>query len=214
MGSGSVPRDVDKKGILAPNIAIYCKTPVRDGDLPEVHIINVIGCALDAAGPDFQYFLEDPKKMVSRLKVFYRGVFLKVFECAKRLSLPIVCMSLVGALNFAKLYPGGKNAFKKDVWIPEFRKVIRGYPNIEIVFMGSGDFAEEFVDVGYFPDLLAHINPKKTLLVNAWDPFSFVGNGNNKDNSLDGFIGRNTACAMLCWPLVNSHMKFVPLKLA
>lgn len=28
------------------------------------------------------------------------------------------------------------------------------------------------------------------LLVNAWDPWSMVGNGNAGDNSLDGFYGR------------------------
>lgn len=32
---------------------------------------------------------------------------------------------------------------------------------------------------------------KPGLLVNAWDPWSMVGNGNAGDNSLDGFFGRH-----------------------
>lgn len=35
------------------------------------------------------------------------------------------------------------------------------------------------------------------LFVNAWDPHSLVGNGNKGDDSLDGFIGRNTNMALV-----------------
>merc|ERR1712039_724173 len=44
-----------------------------------------------------------------------------------------------------------------------------------------------------------------SLLVNAWDPWSMVGNGNAADNSLDGYFGRCTAMALLCWPKKCPH---------
>ena len=44
------------------------------------------------------------------------------------------------------------------------------------------------------------------LFVNAWDPHSFVGNGNLADNSLDGWYGRYTAMAVLCWPGTNPYL--------
>ena len=51
----------------------------------------------------------------------------------------------------------------------------------------------------------------ETLIVNAWDPHSLVGNGNAADNSLDGFVGRHTAVAVLCWPAVNTRLRYVPI---
>eukprot|EP00756_Hemistasia_phaeocysticola_P035042 Hpha_TRINITY_DN16558_c1_g7::TRINITY_DN16558_c1_g7_i1::g.135468::m.135468 len=48
----------------------------------------------------------------------------------------------------------------------------------------------------------------ETLAVNAWDPHSIAGNGNSIDNSLDGYVGRHTAIGVLCWPGVNSAMKY------
>ena len=47
-----------------------------------------------------------------------------------------------------------------------------------------------------------------TRYVNAWDPWSMVGNGNESDQSLDGYWGRSTAMAVICWPLSNPHMQF------
>jgi hypothetical protein len=48
---------------------------------------------------------------------------------------------------------------------------------------------------------------EKTLICNAWDPHSMVGNGNWKDNSLDGFFGRCTLMAPLCWPVSNLDLR-------
>jgi hypothetical protein len=43
--------------------------------------------------------------------------------------------------------------------------------------------------------------------VNAWDPHALVGNGCAKDNSLDGYIGRNSlvheAHALAC--MLHAH---------
>lgn len=45
----------------------------------------------------------------------------------------------------------------------------------------------------------------KTMIVNAWDPCSLVGNGCGADDALDGFVVRNSlvheahAHAILSW---------------
>ena len=44
------------------------------------------------------------------------------------------------------------------------------------------------------------------LFLNAWDPHSLVGNGHFEDASMDGYYGRSTAMALLCWPPTNPLM--------
>ena len=69
--------------------------------------------------------------------------------------------------------------------------------------------------VGYFPgnlpgnlrgpgNLLWELN--QILILNAWDPWSFAGNGNASDPTLDGFIGRQTAVSVLAWPVTNKYL--------
>ena len=45
------------------------------------------------------------------------------------------------------------------------------------------------------------------LFINAWDPHSLVGNGHFDDASMDGYYGRSTAMALLCWPPTNPCLK-------
>ena len=65
----------------------------------------------------------------------------------------------------------------------------------------------------YIPNCLAdceeevHGKTMKTMYVNAWDPHSAVGNGNARDNSLDGFFGRASALGPLCHPYANKHLR-------
>ena len=63
----------------------------------------------------------------------------------------------------------------------------------------------------YFPNVV--FGPLKdsletTLFVNAWDPYSIVGNGNAGDQSLDGFFGRSTAMGLMSWPGTNPCMSY------
>ena len=47
---------------------------------------------------------------------------------------------------------------------------------------------------------------KYTLFINAWDPWSIIGNGNDADNSLDGFWGRNSNLSVLGWSETNPYL--------
>lgn len=52
-----------------------------------------------------------------------------------------------------------------------------------------------------------------TMYVNAWDPWSLIGNGNERDGSLDGFWGRSSNMAVLGWLPTNPDMIFCPTSL-
>ena len=59
-------------------------------------------------------------------------------------------------------------------------------------------------DVGLFP---AAVNGREdSLFVNAWDPHSMPGNGNCRDASLDGYVGRHSNVAAAGWPLSNVYL--------
>jgi hypothetical protein len=47
--------------------------------------------------------------------------------------------------------------------------------------------------------------------VNAWDPWSMIGNGNDRDNSLDGNWGRCSNMTVLGWSEANPFIKYYPV---
>ena len=52
-------------------------------------------------------------------------------------------------------------------------------------------------------DEIKNLQGNKICYINAWDPHSIAGNGNENDNSLDGYIGANSAVSLLSWPPSN-----------
>ena len=54
---------------------------------------------------------------------------------------------------------------------------------------------------------------EQTLFINAWDPWSLVGNGNEMDHSVDGYYGRQSALALLCWPVTNPYLQYKRIEL-
>lgn len=48
------------------------------------------------------------------------------------------------------------------------------------------------------------------MIVNAWDPHSIPGNGNDKDNSFDGVLGKHSAIGMTQSTWMNPHLKLNP----
>lgn len=205
----------EKTGILAPNIAIYCPTFVKYnavGEIKKIHIINSIGYAFDSEKqPDYIYFILGNK--INQLKKCYNLIFTKIFECALKCNLSTVLMSMVGANNFAILYPGGISKFRQDIWWPEFNKVSIKYPHIKIGFMGEIAHAKsnlwkelDGVSIKFFPNDIKEVDETKTLFVNAWDCWSIAGNGNERDRSLDGYVGRSSMIALLTTPLTNKYL--------
>ena len=52
-------------------------------------------------------------------------------------------------------------------------------------------------------DTIKDLKGNEICYINAWDPHSIAGNGNSGDNSLDGYIGANSAISLLSWPPTN-----------
>lgn len=205
----------DKERLLAPNIAIYTPTYVNDHRAILIHVLNVVGYALDhPLQPDFLYFTA-----TGSLYEAYEGLFTRIFVAAQHLKMTSIVMSLVGAGNFATLFPlGGPNGFQRSVWLPAFRCVrdrfAREYTPAQIDFMGLAGSSIEHellgdghVDIGHFPSNIKHVaSLQTTLFINAWDPHSIPGNGNKQDNSLDGHMGRTTMIGVLGWGSTNHYL--------
>ena len=214
-----------KNETLAPNIGIYCKTPVwreKSQNFVDVHVMNAVGYAFDdVKQPDYMYFIQGNRQ--HELHTLYENIFQKIYTCAEQQGLTRVVMSLVGANNFARLYEDqhghGIRHFQQTVWAPAFLKVMTKYPHIHTVMMGSEnsdgfriDGLKDIVGTGYFPDNIKHNQPDTTLFVNAWDPWSIVGNGNAGDASLDGWMGRVSMMSLLCWPMTNEHIQYTSVQ--
>jgi len=197
---------------LMPNIAIYTYTPIKlNQEDANIHVINLIGNGFDTPKqPDFQYFLDgknrkpSPEKLVelkARIEMMYRYAF----ECAKRKDLTKIQWGGVGDGNFAACSEEGVDLK------PEIRelnnaakeKLKEEYPGIEVL-EGWNDKPFFNVPTAFFED--PKPNLETTLYINAWDPWSLVGNGHEGDNSLDGKYGRISAMAWLSWYMTNPFL--------
>lgn len=186
---------------LMPQIAIYCRTPFRrDLRMPpaDVHVINVTGLAFDSENqPDYKYYFPLTKgkkeELVRRMKMTWR----MIFSCARRRQFRRVYLCNVGGGSMARFLDRSDfpyEALKKLSLAP----VEAEYPDIRVHPLS------EIVDGihGNEPRL------SDGLLVNAWDPWSLVGNGNAADDSLNARFGRATAMALLTWPITNPDILY------
>lgn len=195
-----------KYNIIAPNIGIYTFTPVKlNNTFIDCHIYNAIGYAFDNhLQPDFIYFnnLNFDKDILINL---YAELLGKIIKCAKHLNLSTVIWSAVGCNNFAMMYPG--RSFYDEIFKPAFLTL----DSTDLIYESMGDYIDNDIvskkHINLFPDILNDIDVSKTLIVNAWDPHSIAGNGNNNDRSLDGFVGRNSMIGRLSWGITNVFLK-------
>eukprot|EP00811_Abedinium_folium_P036552 NODE_9251_length_1436_cov_14.540871.p1 GENE.NODE_9251_length_1436_cov_14.540871~~NODE_9251_length_1436_cov_14.540871.p1 ORF type:complete len:365 (+),score=58.40 NODE_9251_length_1436_cov_14.540871:97-1095(+) len=192
---------------LMPNIAIFCRTPIRapmGGDQVNINVINLIGYAFDSGEqPDSRYFFENstipPEKwqeLVDRMSQMWRFAF----ECGRRHGLTSLFITNVGGGAFSTLLNNNRATCYDKLKAESLPRVRDLYPDIQVhplPRIPHWAFTAE-----------ARRQLDNSLLVNAWDPWSMVGNGNAADNSLDGFFGRSTAMALLCWPHTNPHMRY------
>ena len=213
---------------LAPNIGAYTPSFVNyNGNTnTKVHIYNAIGYAFDEViQPDYTYFMEamPAKKRRLTLIKLYVQVFKKIYACAQDKKLTTVIMSLVGGNNFAIRYKDdkgeGKKGLQQHVWVPAFIRALNDSKHMGITTcsMGFSSYINNLLkkhgvdlpDVGLWPNNIDNVNTKTTLFVNAWDPLSVPGNGNEEDDSLDGRFGRLTNIAVNGSPMTNPYINFV-----
>lgn len=193
---------------LMPNVAVYCDATVRlrNGTYCNVHVINLIGVALDTMDqPDYQYY---SSRSVEELVDAYRRMWrLAGAALTDHPSLRTLAIYNVGGGAFAG-WMG--SSFATKVFEPAFAPTRSDLRQRGIDIVGF-DWERHQFDGGYIPDCLSDgtLDLETTLFVNAWDPWSLIGNGNGCDNSLDGHWGRISNMAVLGWLRTNPAMKFV-----
>ena len=206
---------------IKPNIAIYCNAHIyykwQNVILDNVHVINLIGFSLERGQPDRKIFVDSNGKLnYDMLIASYNKMWQKLVACAKILKnsgkIKSVRIFAVGAAAFA----GGffsESTFIKNILTPSFLPCFRDLKNADITVSGCNyvdgtfDLEDYWIPNNLFGDPDVHT----TLYVNAWDPWSIIGNGNKIDRSLDGFWGRSSNMSVLGWGVTNKHMKFQPV---
>lgn len=183
-----------------PNIAIYCHATVKlpSGAFTKAHVINLIGLAFDSTRqPDFKMYTST----TDIVKAYTRMWELAAIATSKA-KLPILKIYNVGGGAFAGKY--GTN-FVTEIFEPAFKPLIPFFEQHKITVEGY-DWTTHTFNGGLIPDVLETDDLTKTMYVNAWDPWSLIGNGNECDNSLDGHWGRISNMAVLGWWATNPHM--------
>ncbi len=209
---------------IAPNIAIYCRTPIlnEQHDNKFIKCINVMGYAFDnSRQPDYHYFV-DKDGQLNTDELFHHTckVFRKIFCCAIKQQCRRIILCKFGCVAFAGNFKGQVNTIYNNALNNVLQEMGDGLSNHdidEISCLGndlssiiSGFNFNSFNYTGRIPDMIFDDlgDVGDILFVNAWDPWSMVGNGNGADKSLDGYFGRSTAMAILCWPLTNPYIKY------
>ena len=150
----------------------------------------------------------------------YRKIWLKACYICKYKHLNILFIYGVGNVNFSRLLPGewsGESNFYNEIFLPAFGPKTSVEEGSPYKFCNDNRInVENFEFVAFNPVSLNNIpavlfgNKMNTLndilFINAWDPWSIIGNGNFADNSLDGYWGRSSNLSVLGWPMTNPEL--------
>lgn len=198
---------------LAPNFAVYAYTPVKIPHMLKisktkfVHVINLIGYAFDSpVQPDYKFF-GGKTVSINKLLKLYTSVWKYAFICAKYYNLKKIHLANVGGSAFTPSHIAGL-LFRERVYKPAVKAAQKEVDPEKKIKLIWDEYPEFKVPISF-----GNISQKildETLYINAWDPHSMVGNGNEMDQSLDGAWGRSTALALLSWPLSNNKINCLP----
>ena len=189
---------------LMPNIAVYTHATVyRPNGFVKAHVVNLIGAAFDHPDqPDFKYFQEKP---LSTVVEFYRNMWRLALAAAEVTSCKQILLYNVGGGAFAGPF---YERFREEIFEPAIKPLLPLFEKKEITVIGYDWFLHTFTSPS-IPECLDEVNLETTLFVNAWDPWTLIGNGNERDRSLDGFWGRISNMAILGWLPTNPSIKFM-----
>lgn len=212
--------------IESPNIAVYCYTPCKLwNQLKDIHVMNVIGLALDSR-EQIDY------KCLKNISNCYKRIEFYKFKVAKIFNKILQCICEHTFINHLVLHGFGVGVFSRlakeleidsigifheclidfitklsDLKQNEFFKITLNF--ISTNFKSDCIIIDEIrVPIDILLKSCSDDILDSTLFINAWDPFSFVGNGNETDQSLDGHFGRLTAMSVLCWPIFNKYITY------
>lgn len=207
-------------------ISIFCKTPVWFKNEQKIaHVINVYGPAGDSPNQIeslmSKQLHQNKPKLENFLIQFHTRWMDHVAVHAQLYGYETVILTAVGLYAFARHFclQLGTRGYAKCVLEalkvvfsnPRTYRIIFSNPSIALLDENDDEIEKIELDrnvleslhikVGDFriPDAIFVVQMEKILWVNAWDPYSLVGNGHSADNSLDGYWGRSTSMAMICW---------------
>jgi len=205
---------------LMPNIAILCHTHVLiKSTFYQVYVINLIGFAYDSRNqPDYIYSKKQLEKGIPEVQTFiihYTKMWKLAYHASKKLykegKIDSIMLYNVGGGAFSGIF---FKTFIKDIFEPSFihSGILDKFTSAGITILGY-DFVKKDFNGPFIPDTFENmtIEKERCLYVNAWDPWSMIGNGNNNDNSLDGYWGRCSNMAVLGWSLSNHSISFIEI---
>lgn len=203
-------------------LSLATKTKIRcpNGELREITLLSESGPALDVASqPEVDVYTY--KSLFGGRKL-HRRKFAIALETLKSHTLACArsntdgkraVLAAIGAANFLKILDKKHRQYAQDMIarmlaevVVELRKQGKevGFTDIDHVFCEKinakiEDAKSHIAVLGPIP---GNWIKNGDLMLNAWDPSSLLGNGLARDNSLDGFYGRNSLIhfqhALLC----------------
>lgn len=212
---------------LPPQIGVSCLTPVKyNGVVKDIAVVNIIGLAFDdKKQPDFKYFYRKGSLDREGLLTAMTQAYVFAFQATKYMGRKTLCASPIGDQAFRpkREYPVKFNAEGIDAgqekFIEDFvmkaivaaKKSDLAFKDIELEFarfnqQDPGDPDSFTVPACFFKGKWTK-DLDSRVFINAWDCWSMLGNGNNRDSSADGFWGRSSAISLLGWPKSNPHIK-------
>ena len=193
---------------LMPNIAVYTYATVKlQKGYCKVHVINLIGAAFDTMNqPDYIYYKNKP---IEKIVEFYRNMWYFAYLSMTTTTCKNLQIYNVGGGAFAGPFVSD---FIMEVFEPAFKSLLPLFKNKGYNIIGY-DWNKHTFNGGFIPNCLEDADLENTMFVNAWDPWSIIGNGNERDRSLDGFWGRSSNMSVLGWYKTNTNMKFYKSKL-
>ena len=196
---------------LMPNIAIYCYANVLlPSGYKKIHVINLTGYAFDTmTQPDYKYFkTKTTEHLIEKYNKMWKKAFYAALDLKKNGLINNIQIFNVGGGAFA---PPIYDNFIETIFEPAFLPFVPFFKEIGVKVLGY-DMEEKKFNGGYIPGILITDDySENTLYVNAWDPWSLIGNGNDRDNSLDGNWGRCSNMAVLGWSETNPFMVYRPV---
>jgi hypothetical protein len=133
----------------------------------------------------------------------YHRVWDNAFKIATELGFSAIAVNALGSGAFN---PYGRDKRKfMETFHNKIIKSLKEKYKINVLKMGETDVPDKIEGI------IDSYSPGKILWTNAWDPWSILGNGNSKDNSLDGYWGRSSAIAVLGWPATNPFITYKPI---
>ncbi len=203
-------------------LSLATKTKIRcdNGELREIILLSESGPALDVASqPEVDVYTY--KSLFGGRKL-HRREFAIALETLKSHTLACarsntnckrVVLAAIGAANFLKILDEKHRQYAQDMIarmlaevVVELRKQGKevGFTDIDDVFCKNinAKIDEEELHIEVLGRIPGDWIKNGDLMLNAWDPSSLLGNGLARDNSLDGFYGRNSLIhfqhALLC----------------